>query len=39
MIMEKKILLVGTLEDLATLVDKSSTDGYVIEKSLIDFYI
>lgn len=37
--MKKKILLVGTLNDLAVLVDKSQTDGYVIEKSLINLFI
>jgi len=30
-----KIILVGSLDDLAVLVDKSQTDGYVIEKSLL----
>ena len=32
-----RIILAGSLDDLAVLVDKSQTEGYVIEKSLLVF--
>ena len=32
-----RIILAGSLDDLAVLVDKNQTEGYVIEKSIIVF--
>ncbi len=38
--MKKKILLVGTLDDLAKIVDEGQTEkGYVVDQSLIGLFL